>query len=108
MVDIHCHIIPEVDDGSRSWEMTREMCRIAADDGVRHIVATPHCNDEYPYDRERYEGLRDKLREASEWKSTVPSRFRTAKPKFGASTGFTSDIGPITSAWTVSGDRSFM
>lgn len=66
MVDIHCHILPEVDDGSRSWEMTKEMCRIAADDGVRHIVATPHCNDVYPYDRERYEGLKDKLREASE------------------------------------------
>ena len=66
MVDIHCHIIPGVDDGSRSWEMTREMCRIAADDGVRHIVATPHCNDEYSYDRERYEELKDKLTEASE------------------------------------------
>jgi len=66
MVDIHCHIIPEVDDGSRSWEMTREMCRIAADDGIRHIVATPHCNDEYPYDRERYEALTYNLLEASE------------------------------------------
>ena len=66
MVDIHCHILPGVDDGSRSWEMTREMCRIAADDGIRHIVATPHCNNEYPYDRERYEGLKSQLEEASE------------------------------------------
>jgi len=66
MVDIHCHILPEVDDGSRSWEMTAEMCRIAADDGIRHIVATPHCNNVYPYDRTRYEALREKLEEASE------------------------------------------
>ncbi len=66
MVDIHCHIIPGVDDGSRSWEMTREMCRIAADDGVHHIVATPHCNDEYSYDRERYEQLKNQLVEAAE------------------------------------------
>ena len=66
MVDIHCHIIPGVDDGSRSWEMTRDMCRIAADDGVRHIVATPHCNHEYSYDRQRYEELIDKLEEAAE------------------------------------------
>jgi protein-tyrosine phosphatase len=66
MVDIHCHILPGVDDGSRSWEMTREMCRIAADDGVRHIVATPHCNDEYAYDRQRYEGLKSQLEEAAE------------------------------------------
>jgi len=66
MVDIHCHIIPGVDDGSRSWEMTREMCRIAADDGIRHIVATPHCDDEYAYDRERYEGMKQQLEQAAE------------------------------------------
>jgi len=66
MVDIHCHIIPGVDDGSRSWDMTREMCRVAADDGVRHIVATPHCNHEYSYSREQYEELKDQLHKASE------------------------------------------
>ncbi len=54
MVDIHCHILPAIDDGSKSWEMTAEMCRVAAADGVTHIVATPHCNDEYVYDRMRY------------------------------------------------------
>jgi protein-tyrosine phosphatase len=41
-------------------------CRIAADDGVRHIVAKPHCNDQYPYDRTRYEDLKDNLEEAAE------------------------------------------
>ena len=44
MVDIHCHILPEVDDGARSWEMASEMCRMAVADGVDHIVATPHAN----------------------------------------------------------------
>ncbi len=66
MVDIHCHIIPGVDDGSRSWEMTREMCRVAADDGIRHIVATPHCNEQFRYDRDHYEQLKDNLRDASD------------------------------------------
>jgi protein-tyrosine phosphatase len=66
MVDIHCHILPGVDDGPRSWEMTREMCRIAADDGIRHIVATPHCNDMYSYDRAQCEGLKEKLEQASQ------------------------------------------
>ena len=51
MTDIHCHILPSVDDGSKSWEMTFEMCRIAYSDGIRHIVATPHANHRYPYDR---------------------------------------------------------
>jgi protein-tyrosine phosphatase len=65
MVDIHCHILPNVDDGSRSWEMTAEMCRIAADDGIRHIVATPHCNHKFAYDRPRYEDMLLQLREAA-------------------------------------------
>jgi protein-tyrosine phosphatase len=54
MVDIHCHILPGIDDGSKSWEMTTEMCRMAADDGITHIVATPHSNEMYDYNRERY------------------------------------------------------
>lgn len=51
MVDIHTHILPEVDDGARSWEMAVHMAHMAAQDGVQHIVATPHSNDEYFYDR---------------------------------------------------------
>lgn len=51
MVDIHSHILPEVDDGARSWEMALHMCQMAAADGIDHIVATPHANDDYAYDR---------------------------------------------------------
>lgn len=57
MVDIHCHILPGVDDGARSFEAARQMAQIAAEDGIRHIVATPHCNDEFRYDRGEYEQL---------------------------------------------------
>lgn len=42
MVDIHCHIIPEVDDGAWDLEDALEMARIAVRSGVRRIVATPH------------------------------------------------------------------
>ncbi|HMK22471.1 MAG TPA: CpsB/CapC family capsule biosynthesis tyrosine phosphatase [Terriglobales bacterium] len=52
MIDIHCHILPEVDDGPQSWEVSMEMCRMAATDGITHIAATPHCNDRYHYDAE--------------------------------------------------------
>ncbi len=63
MVDIHCHILPAIDDGSKSWEMTAEMCRMAIADGVTHIVATPHCNDEYVYDRGRFAEMMGELYE---------------------------------------------
>jgi protein-tyrosine phosphatase len=66
MVDIHCHILPGIDDGPESWEMTAEMCHIAAQDGITHIVATPHCNDDFLYDRDRYEELLGELYDTAE------------------------------------------
>jgi protein-tyrosine phosphatase len=61
MIDIHCHILPGVDDGSRSWDVTREMCEQALNDGVEHIVATPHANFRYAYDRAKHGALLDEL-----------------------------------------------
>ncbi len=42
MIDIHSHIIPSVDDGSSSIEESLKMLKIAWEDGVKAIVATPH------------------------------------------------------------------
>jgi protein-tyrosine phosphatase len=56
MIDIHCHILPEVDDGPKSWDVSEEMCRMAAADGIEHMVATPHANHRYAYDREFLSG----------------------------------------------------
>jgi protein-tyrosine phosphatase len=53
MIDIHSHILPGIDDGSKSWDITLEMCRMAIRDGIAHIVVTPHANDTYKYDRNR-------------------------------------------------------
>jgi protein-tyrosine phosphatase len=41
-VDIHCHLLPGIDDGSQSWEQSLEMAAMAAGDGTGTIVATPH------------------------------------------------------------------
>lgn len=70
MVDIHCHILPGIDDGSKSWEMTAEMCRMSAADGVTHIVATPHSNDTYPYHRDRFTEMLGQLHDAGDGKLT--------------------------------------
>ncbi|OGP93212.1 MAG: hypothetical protein A2156_14010 [Deltaproteobacteria bacterium RBG_16_48_10] len=42
MIDLHAHILPQLDDGAESLEESVEMCRISCKDGVRTIVATPH------------------------------------------------------------------
>ena len=63
MVDIHSHILPEVDDGPKNWDVCVAMCRAAAADGITHMVATPHANDRYHYDREHLQGLIAELRQ---------------------------------------------
>lgn len=42
MIDIHSHIIPGIDDGSKNIDITIEMLKNAANDGISSIVATPH------------------------------------------------------------------
>jgi len=42
MVDLHCHVLPDVDDGAQSIEEALEMLRKAAAGGVDTVVATPH------------------------------------------------------------------
>lgn len=42
MIDIHCHILPGVDDGPFRQEISLEMASIAAEDGIQVIIATPH------------------------------------------------------------------
>lgn len=42
MIDIHCHILPEVDDGAYSMEEALAMARLAVRSGVTEIITTPH------------------------------------------------------------------
>lgn len=44
MIDLHCHILPGLDDGPRSFDESVAMARLAEADGVQAIIATPHCN----------------------------------------------------------------
>jgi protein-tyrosine phosphatase len=42
MIDLHAHVLPGVDDGARDLEEAVEMCRLAREDGVTAVVASPH------------------------------------------------------------------
>lgn len=47
MIDIHCHILPGIDDGAENMLETIEMAKLAYADGIRHIIATPHFNNTF-------------------------------------------------------------
>ncbi|RJR33936.1 MAG: hypothetical protein C4567_16220 [Deltaproteobacteria bacterium] len=42
MIDLHCHILPDIDDGPQTWKESLAMARMAVKDGIRVIVASPH------------------------------------------------------------------
>lgn len=44
MIDLHTHVLPGIDDGAQSMDMSLEMLSIAAESGVEILVATPHAN----------------------------------------------------------------
>ncbi|MBD0281233.1 MAG: hypothetical protein ICV69_03435 [Thermoleophilaceae bacterium] len=62
-VDLHCHLLPGVDDGPRTMEESLEYARRAVEEGTELIVATPHVEEvevrELP---ERVAELRERLR----------------------------------------------
>lgn len=58
MIDIHHHLLWGLDDGASSIETSVEMARMAAEDGITHVVCTPHANGHYEY---RPEAIDDKL-----------------------------------------------
>jgi protein-tyrosine phosphatase len=63
MIDLHSHILPGLDDGSRTVEDARALARRAAADGVTAIAATPHVRSDYPTRPEEMERGVSRLRE---------------------------------------------
>ena len=61
MVDLHCHILPGLDDGPSTMEESAAMAESAIADGITHIVATPHSSNDYFFDFVRVRQLRDEL-----------------------------------------------
>jgi protein-tyrosine phosphatase len=52
VIDLHSHILPGLDDGAGDIEVSLAMARIAVEQGVQTMTATPHVNFDYPVDAE--------------------------------------------------------
>lgn len=59
ITDLHCHILPGLDDGSKDWSVTWDMIETAVHSNVRQIVCTPHCRLEDPMLRARGQRIRE-------------------------------------------------
>jgi protein-tyrosine phosphatase len=70
MVDIHCHILPNLDDGAESMDMSVAMAEMAIEDGITHVVCTPHADGKYVYQPELVEERRSDLQSRFEGQLT--------------------------------------
>lgn len=61
MIDLHCHILPGLDDGAKTIEDSLAMAKDAIEDGITHIVATPHSDADYTFDYAKVRAARDEL-----------------------------------------------
>jgi len=62
MIDIHCHVLPGIDDGPKNWEQSMALCEALVADGITTAVATPHLIDGiYPNSLDRVEPLTAQL-----------------------------------------------
>lgn len=61
MIDIHCHILPGLDDGAESLEVACGMAEMAIEDGVTHVIATPHASPSYRFIPAMVRQRRDEL-----------------------------------------------
>ncbi len=64
VIDLHLHILPGVDDGSRTLAESVELARASVADGVRVAAATPHVRDDYPTTADEMERLVREVRSA--------------------------------------------
>jgi protein-tyrosine phosphatase len=61
VVDLHHHLLPSLDDGAHDLRTSIQMARIAADDGISHVVCTPHASARYRFDPARVRQAHDQL-----------------------------------------------
>lgn len=79
MIDLHSHILPELDDGAQNLRDSLEMARMAVESGITVMTATPHCAGDRS--REAY-GAWQLLREALE-ENEVPLKLLLGMEIFG-------------------------
>ena len=63
MIDLHCHVLPGIDDGPETLEGSLALARAAAAAGTHTLVATPHVSGRYPNDAATIARLVETVRE---------------------------------------------
>ena len=87
MIDIHCHILPEVDDGSRSLNESIEMAMIAKEQGITKIVNTSHYHPDF-----RYKNGEELLKELEDFNNVLKENMIDIEVVIGNEIYYTKDL----------------
>lgn len=63
MIDIHCHILPGLDDGPKTIEESVAMAEDAIADGIKEVVATPHASTSHVFDYKIVRAVKEQLQQ---------------------------------------------
>ena len=87
MIDVHCHILPEVDDGSRSLNESIEMALIAQEQGIKKIVNTSHYHPDF-----RYKKGEELLKELEDFNNVLKENMIDIEVLIGNEIYYTKDL----------------
>lgn len=98
MLDVHTHILPGIDDGSRSVEQSLTMLRAEAEQGVKTVMLTPHyrATRESPAEfARRRAAAEDRLREAVGDQEGLPALYCGAEVEFFEGLSHVEELEPL-------------
>ena len=107
IMDFHSHILPRMDDGSQSVEESMAMLRMEAEQGIQHVVATPHF---YPRHDNPESFLRRRLRAEIALREQMEKESGLPKLSIGAEVYFFNGISDsdVISQLTIDGKKSLL
>jgi len=76
MIDLHTHLLPDWDDGAKTWEEAFEMCEVARQDGIAKIALTPHIFRMSKHDDD-LAVLKQRMKQFKERMASLPIQFVT-------------------------------
>lgn len=86
-IDIHSHILPNIDDGAKDMEMSLKMLDIAYAEGIRGVVVTPHYHP-----GKSMVGYSDLISRFEKYKTEIEKRYSDMKLYLGREVYYTSDV----------------
>ena len=108
MIDLHTHVLPGVDDGSRSMKESLELLTMAADSGVEILVATPHCNIPDVFDNYVSPELEDLFRKLDEARKNAGIPIRLLRGMEIFATPELPQLLRDRRVWTLNGTKYFL